>query len=65
MIFMLSVTLTSLFILILKYGANFLGIIACLLFTLALFLIYETVRTLLRIIPQKRRASEMGSGLES
>lgn len=65
MIFMLSVTLTSLFILILKYGANFLGIIACLLFALALFLIYETVRTLLRIIPQKRMASEVGSGLES
>lgn len=53
MIFMLSVTLTSLFLLILKYRANFLGIIVGLLFILALFLIYETVKTFLRVIPQR------------
>ncbi len=46
MIFMLAITLSSLFLLILKFQYQLIGIIAVLLFILAIFLVYETIRVL-------------------
>ena len=43
MVFMLIVTLTALFMLILRFQFTIVGIVALILFILALFLIYETI----------------------
>lgn len=46
MIFMLAITLSSLMMLILKYKFQLIGIIAILLFILAIFLVLETIKVL-------------------